>query len=192
MAFDPRQWRSRLRLGSALVMLAFVICHLTAHCLLLVSFEDAEATRTVLMYPWRTWIGTAILLTAFLVHYTNALWAIYARRSLRLARWEVTQFSLGLCIPILLTFHVVATRIAEGLFDVSTYYSTVFIAQWLLMPWFAVVQIAAVVVVWSHACIGMHYWLRTKRWYPPIEPGPNRTLLFSRGHRMHQSNGAPG
>ncbi len=54
-------------------MLAFVICHLTAHCLLLVSFEDAEATRNVLMYPWRTWIGTGILIAAFLVHFGNAL-----------------------------------------------------------------------------------------------------------------------
>ena len=67
------QAAARQRAGHA----RFVICHLTAHCLLLVSFEDAEATRNVLMYPWRTWIGTAILITAFLVHYTNALWSIY-------------------------------------------------------------------------------------------------------------------
>ena len=33
-------------------MLAFVICHLTAHGLLIVSFERAEATLNVLMYPW--------------------------------------------------------------------------------------------------------------------------------------------
>ena len=95
-----RAWRSRLRLGSALVMLAFVICHLTAHCLLLVSFEDAEATRNFLMYPWRTWIGTGILVTAFLVHYGNALWSIYIRRSLRLSRWEWAQLSLGLCANV--------------------------------------------------------------------------------------------
>ena len=99
MVWDFRQWRGRLRLASALVMLGFVICHLTAHCLLLVSFEDAEATRNVLMYPWRTWIGTGILIAAFLVHYSNALWSIYIRRSLRLNRWEWAQLSLGLCIP---------------------------------------------------------------------------------------------
>src|SRR5580704_12877453 len=51
----PRTWRARLRITSGLVMLAFVICHLTAHCFLLVSFEDAEAVRNVLMYPWRTY-----------------------------------------------------------------------------------------------------------------------------------------
>ena len=35
------------------------------------------------MYPWRTWIGTGILLAAFLTHFGNALWSIYIRRSLR-------------------------------------------------------------------------------------------------------------
>jgi adenylate cyclase len=151
-------------------MLAFVICHLTAHCLLLVSFEDAEATRNVLMYPWRTWIGTGILSTAFLVHYGNALWSIYIRRSLRLNRWERAQLTLGLCIPLLLMFHVVATRIAESLLDVTTYYNTVFIVQWLMFPWLGAVQMIAVVVVWTHACIGIHYWLRTKLWYAKWRP----------------------
>jgi succinate dehydrogenase/fumarate reductase cytochrome b subunit len=61
-------------------MLAFVICHLTAHGLLIVSFERAEAALNVLMYPWRTWLGTGLLLTAFFVHYANALWSIYLRR----------------------------------------------------------------------------------------------------------------
>jgi adenylate cyclase len=176
MVWDFRQWRGRLRLASALVMLAFVICHLTAHCFLLVSFDDAEATRTVLMYPWRTWIGTTILVAAFLVHYSNALWSIYIRRSLRLTRWEWAQLALGLCIPVLLTFHVVATRIAEQVIDVTTYYNTVFIVQWLMFPWLGALQMLAVVTVWGHACIGIHYWLRTKPWYPAWRP-----LFFSFG-----------
>ena len=171
-----RIWRSNLRLGSALVMLSFVICHLSAHCLLLVSFEDAEATRNVLMYPWRTWIGTGFLLTAFLVHYINALWSIYIRRSLRLSRWEWVQVSLGLCIPLLLMFHIMATRVAEILFEVTTYYNTVFIVQWLLMPWVGAAQVFAVVTVWTHACIGVHYWLRTKPWYATWRP-----LFFAYG-----------
>jgi adenylate cyclase len=169
-SWDLRTWRARLRLTSALVMLSFVICHLTAHCVLLISLEDAEATRNFLMYPWRTGIGTAILVTAFLVHYTNALWSIYVRRSLRLNRWELTQLSLGLCIPILLISHVVATRIAESALDVTTYYTTVFIDQWLLFPWLGVLQVAALLTIWTHACIGIHYWLRTKRWYPKWRP----------------------
>ena len=117
MTWHLRTLRSNLRLVSALVMLAFVICHLTAHCLLLVSLEAAEATRKALMYPWRTWIGTVLLSTAFFVHLSNALWSVYIRRSLRLARWEWAQLALGLCIPALLIPHVVSTGIAENLLN---------------------------------------------------------------------------
>jgi adenylate cyclase len=163
-------WRSYLRLGSALILLSFVICHLTAHCLLLVSFEDAEATLNVLMYPWSSVIGAAVLLTAFLVHYSNALWSIYVRRSLRLNRWEWAQVSLGLCIPFLLMSHVIATRISAALFDVATYYNTVFIGQWLVRPWLGAVQMLAVLTAWTHACIGIHFWLRTKPWYATWRP----------------------
>ncbi len=167
---NPHAWRARLRLASALVMLSFVMCHLTAHSVLLISFEDAEATLKVLMYPWQTAVGTAILLSAFVVHYSNALWSIYIRRSLRLNRWEWAQLALGLCIPVLLMTHVMSTRVAASAFDVTTYYNTVFIAQWLKHPWLGAVQMFAVITVWIHACIGIHYWLRTKRWYPAWRP----------------------
>jgi adenylate cyclase len=163
-------WRSWLRILSALTMLTFVICHLTAHCFLLISFDDAEAARRILMYPWRGWTGTIVLSTAFLIHYTNALWSIYVRRSLRLKPWEWTQLLLGLCIPVLLTDHVVATRIAEHVLDTTTYYNTIFVAQWVVAPWLAGVQMLAVVTVWTHACIGIHYWLRTRTWYPQWRP----------------------
>ena len=170
MTWSLRSWRSGLRLTSALVMLAFVICHLSAHTLLLVSFEDAETVRGALMFPWRTWIGTGILAAAVLAHYSNALWSIYIRRSLRLSRWEWAQLLLGLAIPLLLISHVVATRISEEALEVTSLYSTVLVAQWVLYPWLGVLQICAVLAVWTHACIGIHYWLRTKRWYPDWRP----------------------
>ena len=170
MNSNLRVWRARLRLSSGLVMLAFVICHLTAHWFLLVSVEDAETVLTFLMYPWRTLLGTSILIAAFVIHYSNALWTIYIRRSLRLTRWELTQVALGLCIPFLLMFHVIGTRIAESTLDVTVYYNTVFIAQWLHRPWLGAMQMIALITVWTHACIGIHYWLRTKRWYLAWRP----------------------
>jgi len=139
--------RSSLRLTSALVMLTFVICHLTAHCFLLVSLQTAEAALNVLMYPWRTPVGTALLAAAFLVHFGNALWSIYIRRSLRLIRWEWAQLLLGLCIPALLMSHVVSTRIAASVLDVTSYYNTVLIVQWLMFPWLSLVQVLAVLTV---------------------------------------------
>src|ERR1700681_1773963 len=127
--------RNTLRLVSGLILLAFVLCHLTAHSLLLVSLERAEAGLRILMYPWRTAIGTAILLSALLTHFLNALWSIYVRRHLRLSRWEWWQLGLGLCIPLLLMFHVAGTRIHEALLGVTSHYSSLLIVQWQLSPW---------------------------------------------------------
>jgi len=117
------------------------------------------------MYPWRTAIGTAILLAAVLTHYLNALWSIYVRRYLRLSHWEWWQLGLGLCIPPLLMLHVTSTRIAESLLAVKSHYSSVLIVQWQLSPWLGALQVMAVLAVWIHACIGVHFWLRTKAWY---------------------------
>jgi adenylate cyclase len=169
-SFNARTLRNNLRLASALILLLFVVCHLTAHALLLVSLERAEATLNILMYPWRTSIGTAILGSALLVHYLNALWSIYVRRSLRLSRWELWQLGLGLCIPLLLMLHVTSTRIAESLLGVTSHYSSVLVVQWLLSPWLGALQATAVLTVWIHACLGIHFWLRTKTWYAHWRP----------------------
>ena len=163
--WDRRVLRHHLRLVSGLTLLAFVLCHLTAHSFLLISLERAEAALDTLMYPWRSSIGTGILVAALLIHYLNALWSIYVRRYLRLSRWEGWQLGLGLCIPLLLMLHVTGTRIAESVLGVSSHYSSVLIMQWQLSPWLGVLQVAAVLTVWIHACIGIHFWLRTKTWY---------------------------
>jgi adenylate cyclase len=166
MSWNRNTLRSNLRLGSGLILLAFVICHLTAHSFLLISFERADAALDILMSPWRSPLGTAILVAAALVHYVNALWAIYIRRTLRFSRWEWAQLAFGLCIPVLLMSHVVSTRIAESALNVESYYSTVLLAQWVLFPWLSIVQPLALLTVWTHACIGIHFWWRTKPWYP--------------------------
>jgi adenylate cyclase len=168
--WDARTWRSNLRLTSALVLLSFVICHLLAHCLLIVSLDAADATFNVTMYVWQTRIGTGLLLTAFFVHYANALWSIYVRQSLRLAPWQWMQVALGLSIPLLIMSHVMGTRVADETLGVTGSYTSVLIAHWVTSPWHAIMQAFAVLTVWTHASIGIHFWLRTKpayaRWRP--------------------------
>jgi adenylate cyclase len=166
MSLNLNTWRSRARLTSALVLLAFVICHLIAHSFLLISLDRADTAIDMLMAPWRTAVGTAILVAAALVHYANALWSIYLRRTLRFSRWEWAQLALGLCIPVLLMSHVTSTRIAEVTLNVESYYSTVLLAQWVLLPYLSILQPLALLTVWTHACIGIHFWWRTKTWYP--------------------------
>jgi adenylate cyclase len=163
---DLRSLRARLRLTSALVLLAFVISHLSGHSLLLLSQPVAEEGLAALMRPWRTGAGTALLVSAFLVHYANALWSVYERRSLRLNAWEWAQLGLGLCIPALLALHIASTRLAEETMGIDTGYGYVLIEYWVVAPYVAVLQAVALVTLWVHACVGIHFWLRTKMWYP--------------------------
>src|SRR5438309_4047108 len=147
-------------------MLAFVISHLSAHSLLLISLPLAQDGLVALMRPWRSTAGTALLLSAFFVHYANALWSVDERRSLRLTRWQWAQLGFGLCIPLLLALHVASTRLAETFLGTDNYYTSILTLHWVLMPHLALIQAAALLTVWIHACIGIHFWLRTKLWYP--------------------------
>jgi adenylate cyclase len=168
--WDIRTWRNTLRLTSALVLLSFVICHLLAHSLLIVSLDAANVAFDVTMYVWQIRIGTGLLLAAFFVHYGNAPWSIYVRQSLRLAPWQWMQVGLGLCIPLLILTHVMGTRVADSTLGVVGSYQSVLIAHWVAAPWHAIVQTLAVLTVWTHACIGIHFWLRTKTAYAPWRP----------------------
>ncbi len=168
MRWNVRAVRARLRLVSALVLLSFVVCHLVSHITLLVSFPVANRVLTMLMEPWRSGPGTAILLTAAFVHYANALWSIYERRYLRLSAWEWWQLGLGLCIPPLLMVHVLATRVAGEFLSVDSDYIEILVLQWVVTPKYVFIQSAALLTVWTHASIGIHFWLRTKNWYPNV------------------------
>jgi adenylate cyclase len=161
---------ARARLVSALVLLSFVLCHLGSHMILIVSVPVAQRVLDNLMSFWRTEIGTYLLATALAVHFLNALWSIYIRRHLRLPMWELAQLSVGLLIPLLLMLHVVGTKISDRFLGTASDYHSVLTIQWVITPWLLYLQLAAVLTVWVHACIGLHFWLRTKRWYPTWFP----------------------
>jgi adenylate cyclase len=165
-----RTLRAQARLISALVLLAFVLCHLVSHMALIVSLPVADAALGFLMAFWWTHLGGVVLATALAVHLLNALWSIYIRRYLRMPRWEMAQLALGLTIPPLLMAHVIGTRVSDQYLGTSNSYDTVLLKQWVLSSTSAYLQMAAVVVLWLHACIGLHFWLRTKRFYPAWRP----------------------
>ena len=162
--------RARARLLSALVLLSFVLCHLASHIVLLVSVPVAQQALDGLMAFWRSETGTYLLATALAVHVLNALWSIYIRRYLQLRAWELAQLSLGLLIPPLIMLHVVSTKISDRYLGTAGGYHSVLTRHWVVMPWQAYLQIAAVLTLWTHVCIGLHFWLRTKRWYPVWRP----------------------
>lgn len=162
--------RGTIRSVSAAIMLAYVICHLGNHILLLISIPFADAAHHILIDPWRSYPGTVLLVTALLAHYVNALWSIYIRRSLALPRWGWWQLGLGLSIPLILLLHVASTRLSEIAFGNVTTYSGEMLRLWVLAQWKGIAQVVFLTVVWVHAAIGVNYWLRTKRWYARWRP----------------------
>ena len=104
------------------------------------------------------------------VHLGLAYYAIYRRRGWRMPVPEAVQLLLGIAIPPLLVIHVLGTAANNRMFGTDDTYAYVLLALWVHDPSVALRQAAATVIVWGHACIGLHYWLRLKSWYPRVRP----------------------
>ncbi len=161
----------RLRLFSGLVMLAYVTMHLLNHAVGLISLPAMEEVLSYVGGAWSTPPAQALLYGSFLVHYILALWALWERRTLRLQAGELTQVVLGFAIPILLAHHVVATRISEDFFGTNIgYYTFILWVYFVRSPEQGVLQMVTLVVAWTHAMFGLHFWLRVRPWYARVHP----------------------
>jgi len=161
----------RVRLGAAFVLLTYLILHFTNHALGLISLDAMEAGRRWFLAMWRNPVGTLALYGAITVHGVLALWLLYQRRSLRMPAWEAAQYGLGLVLPALLAGHVVGTRIAWWEFGTDDRYPRVLLGYWVVAPERGLWQSITLTLGWIHACIGVHYWLRFRRWYPRVSAG---------------------
>lgn len=157
--------QARLRAISGSILFLFLTCHLINHAFGLVSFQAMGEAHRILMTTWRTPVGTVVLSLAFLVHYCVAILSIYRRRTIRMTGWEAAQMGSGLIIPILIVEHVLGTRIAEEVAGVDPVYRYVIAALWVAEPVSGILQGLAVIVTWTHGCIGLHFWFRVKDWY---------------------------
>jgi adenylate cyclase len=157
----------RIRLASGLVMLAYVAMHLLNHALGLVSIAAMGwALLQVVLPIWSFPPLQLALYGAFLVHYALAIWALWQRQTLRLRSSEAMQLVLGFLIPILVARHVVGTRISNSFFDTfDLFYRYVLWLYFVGSPFHGFVQLAALVIAWTHAMLGLHFWLRIRPWY---------------------------
>ncbi|OWV70704.1 adenylate cyclase [Rhizobium sp. R339] len=167
--FSERAIR-RARLGSGLVIFIFVLLHLSNHALGLISLNAADKARGLFLAIWRNPVGTAVFYSSVLIHMTLVLRAIYMRRSLVMPKGETAQIALGLLIPLLLIDHVIGTRVAHELYGYIDDYETIVSMQWIRSPSTGMRQALAVLAVWTHGCIGIHFWLRYRPWYINLTP----------------------
>lgn len=158
-----------LRLATGLTMAAFVLSHLLNHALGLASLAAMEAWRQVHSAIWQSPPGMVALYGAFAVHFFLALYSLYHRNHLRMPVREAVRIAFGLLMPLLLLDHVVGSRVIPAAFDFDATYAYTISFLWLdrLSAW---QQTALILVVWTHLCIGLYFWLRIKPWYQQFSP----------------------
>ena len=149
-----------LRLVSGLVLMLFVIGHLANLALGLHSLSAMGAWRVLLLDPWRTPVGSGLLVLSAAVHTALGLYAIATRRSLSMSRTDAVQLVLGLLTPPMLITHVVATHIA-GEFgkDFNFVYGQMLAVYWSFAPKYAFQQLFVVMRVWVHGALGLVAWM---------------------------------
>ncbi|MEZ5907590.1 MAG: adenylate/guanylate cyclase domain-containing protein [Hyphomicrobiaceae bacterium] len=157
----------RLRLAAGLVLFVFVLTHFLNHALGIVGLEAMEAARVWRTALTRSLFGSALLWGAVAVHVGLALLRLAQRRVLRMPPWELVQIATGLAIPFLVAEHIGFTRLATTLTGASDPYVFVLYGLW---PGKALMQTVLLLIVWIHACIGLHYWLGLTTWYRTLAP----------------------
>lgn len=157
----------RLRLGAGLVLFAFVATHFLNHALGNVSLAAMQAGQDLRYELWSSWPGQIALYGALTLHVALGLSKLIRRRTWRMPLWEAVQIALGLAITCILLKHIVATRGAMTAFHANVDYRHELSALW---PGFAFWQSTLLVIVWAHGILGLHYWLRLKRWYGKAKP----------------------
>jgi len=160
----------RLRLGSGLVLFAFLLSHYLNHMLGLVSLDALERGAVWFATVWRNPLSASLFYAALLLHMGLALRRLYRRRRLRMPPGEAVQLIFGLAIPPLLMIHLVGHRLAFQVFGTHDSYIYTLLIYFEFSPASGIRQAIVALVAWVHAMLGLHYWLRLKPWYPSFVP----------------------
>jgi adenylate cyclase len=163
--------RRRVRLVSGLILLLFVAGHLSNLALGLVSVDTMEQWRSVLLMPWQTGFGQALLLAVAIIHSGLGLVSLASRHSLAMSRTDWVQLLLGLATPPLLVNHVVGLQVTSDLVvRFSADYGYVLAVYWRYAPLLALQQLLLVVTVWAHGAIGLYSAVVLKPAWPRLAP----------------------
>jgi adenylate cyclase len=162
----------QVRLVCGLIMFSYLFSHFFNHALGNFSYDTMEAWLRFHVWWWRIPIVNFTLYAAATTHFSLGLWALYQRRHFRYTAIEITQLVFGLSVPLLIASHLGIVRLGGLLFgrDPPIYASPLF-AYWVNRPYMVGVQFLLLTVAWTHACIGLYFWLRLKpffKWAAPF------------------------
>src|ERR1700751_5120283 len=98
----------RLRLAAGLGMLSYLALHLAMHALGNFSFQAMQWGTQIHDFVWHSVPGTIALYCALAIHFTLALYALYARRSFRMGVGELVRLVFGFSLLPLFFHHFFA------------------------------------------------------------------------------------
>jgi adenylate cyclase len=169
----------RIRLIGGMILFVYITTHFLNHALGLISLQAMEEGRRWFLALWRNPVGSIALYGSLLLHFILALWAVYQRRRLMaMPRAEALQLLLGLSIVPLLAQHVIGTRGAHEWSGTHDSYTYVVLTLYHFAPEKGLWQTAALLVAWGHGCLGLHFWLRLRLWYPRFRSLLNAAALL--------------
>jgi adenylate cyclase len=162
----------QVRLVCGLVMFSYIFSHFFNHALGNLSYDTMEAWLRFHVWWWRIPIVNFALYAAATTHFSLGLWALYQRRHFRYTVIEITQLVFGLSIPLLIASHLGIVRLGGLLYGRDPpIYAPPLLAYWVNRPYMVGVQFLLLTVAWTHACIGLYFWLRLKpffKWAAPF------------------------
>src|SRR5258708_24484603 len=139
-------------------MFAFVTSHFLNHALGLISVDLAEDAMWYLYRVYTSRLGSTAIYGAFLVHFLLALYALWQRQTLRLTAPEAVQYTLGFLVPLLLTEHVMATRVSDTFLGGDfRYYRSILAIFFHEEPRKGVLHGTVLVVAWLPPFIGLRF-----------------------------------
>ncbi|MGB8671846.1 MAG: adenylate/guanylate cyclase domain-containing protein, partial [Pseudolabrys sp.] len=160
-----------VRLITGLVMFVYIFSHFFNHALGNISYDAMETWLRYHVWFWRIPIVNDTLYLAAIIHFSLGLWALYQRRHFRYSTAEITQLVLGLSIPLWLAGHLGAERLSGALFGWPPFnYASALYTYWVTAPYNIAVQFISLTVAWTHACIGLYFWLRLKSFFDWAAP----------------------
>jgi adenylate cyclase len=157
-----------LRLGSGLVLFAYLVAHLANHALGLVSVDAAEIGLRVAVAVWHSVPGTVVLYGAAAIHLALAMRAVYERRSLRMPVAEALRIAAGFTMPLLLIGHFATARVGFELYGLHPDYHRIVWALWASDGEGR--QLALLAPGWLHGCLGLNFAFGRRPLYRRLRP----------------------
>lgn len=153
-----------LRLYSGLLLLIYVATHLFNTALGLFSLEWMESFLDIVQIVWNpAGIGFVIPLATTL-HLGVVIRQLFLLPRLKLQGGEWIRLLLGLLIPYCMIAHYLGSHLGPVLLGYRPDYASSIYS--MHNPVVALSMVTLVAVAWAHGCLGVHYWLRFRQWYP--------------------------